>query len=103
MYDIFDALREKTGVCCSPVGQVFQRVEQEEKDIDLYWVDGEHASPYGSYVIAACAFARITGKSPWVCPTAPSAASPWTGRCLPRSVSCAARPRPKPMPLRRRP
>ena len=43
---------------------MFQRVEQEEKDIDLYWVDGEHASPYGSYVIAACAFARITGKSP---------------------------------------
>lgn len=64
MYEIFDALREKTGICCSPVGQVFQRVEREEKDIDLYWVDGEHASMYGSYVIAACAFARITGKSP---------------------------------------
>ena len=63
MYEI-DALREKTGICCSPVGQVYQRVEREEKDIDLYWVDGEHASLYGSYVIAACAFARITGKSP---------------------------------------
>ena len=35
MYEIFDALREKTGICCSPVGQVFQRVEREEKDIDL--------------------------------------------------------------------
>jgi len=57
MYEIFDALREKTGICCSPVGQVYQRVEREEKDIDLYWVDGEHASLYGSYVIAACAFA----------------------------------------------
>lgn len=64
MYDIFDALHEQTGVLCSPVGQVFQRVEREEKDIDLYWVDGEHASMYGSYVIAACAYARIFGKSP---------------------------------------
>lgn len=25
MVEIFDALREKTGICCSPVGQVFQR------------------------------------------------------------------------------
>ena len=64
MFDIFDALREKTGVACSPVGQVFQRVQQQEPDIDLYWVDGEHASPYGSYVVAACAYTRIFGKSP---------------------------------------
>lgn len=83
MYEIFDALREKTGICCSPVGQVFQRVEREEKDIDLYWVDGEHASMYGSYVIAACAFARITGKSPIGLPIVPSAACPWTTRSSP--------------------
>ncbi|MBS4784957.1 MAG: hypothetical protein KH009_02485 [Clostridiales bacterium] len=64
MYDIFDAVQAETGVICSPVGQVFQRVAEEEPDIDLYWVDGEHASPYGSYVVAACAYARIFGKSP---------------------------------------
>ena len=57
-------VQAETGVICSPVGQVFQRVAEEEPDIDLYWVDGEHASPYGSYVVAACAYARIFGKSP---------------------------------------
>ena len=62
-YDTFDLVGEQTGVTLSPVGYVFERVEREEKDIDLYFVDGEHASPYGSYVIAACAFNRIFGRS----------------------------------------
>lgn len=64
MYGIFDALAEQTKVLCSPVGQVFQRVAAELPDVDLYWYDGEHCSPYGSYAVAATAFARITGKSP---------------------------------------
>lgn len=63
MYDIFDALHRETGVICSPVGQVFEYVLQNEPDIDLYWHDGEHCSPYGSYVVAACALAVIFDRS----------------------------------------
>ena len=100
MVEIFDALREKTGICCSPVGQVYQRVEREEKDIDLYWVDGEHASLYGSYVIAACAFARITGKSPIGLPYRSICSV--TMKSSPRSASCAVRPKPKPIPPKRK-
>lgn len=64
MYDIYDTLQEKTGVLCSPVGQVFERTSKERPDIDLYWLDGEHCSPYGSYVNACVHYAQILKKSP---------------------------------------
>lgn len=64
MYRTYSKLAAETGAATSPVGQVFERVAAERPDIDLYWVDGEHCSPYGSYVNAACAYAMIYGASP---------------------------------------
>lgn len=64
MYDIYGTLAQEKKVLCSPVGQVFERVFNEHPDIDLYWVDGEHCSPYGSYVNACVHYAQIVGKSP---------------------------------------
>ena len=99
-YDTFDLVGEQTGVTLSPVGYVFERVEREEKDIDLYFVDGEHASPYGSYVIAACAFNRIFGKSVIGLPYKSICNVRRTGPSLRRSPRCARRP-PASAPSRR--
>jgi hypothetical protein len=64
MNETYRKLAADTGVPLSPVGLVFDRVRAERPDIDLYWFDGEHCSPYGSYVNAACAYALVFGKSP---------------------------------------
>lgn len=64
MYDTYQRLSKEEGVPLSPAGYVFERVQKERPDIDLYWFDGEHCSPYGSYVVAASAYTVIFGKSP---------------------------------------
>lgn len=64
MYDIYSELAAQTGTRFSPVGQVFERVLKEHPEIDLYWHDGEHCSPYGSYVVAATVFSRLFERSP---------------------------------------
>jgi hypothetical protein len=64
MYETYRKLAADNRVPVSPVGYVFERVLRERPDIDMYWHDGEHCSPYGSYVNAACAYAVVFGKSP---------------------------------------
>ena len=63
MYDIYNTLSEETGIKLTVAGNVFEEVFYNYPDIDLYWKDGEHASPYGSYVIAMAAYAAIFGES----------------------------------------
>lgn len=62
MYDIFGTLSEKYGVKLTVAGNVFEDVFYNHPEIDMYWRDGEHASPYGSYVIAMAAYAAIFGE-----------------------------------------
>lgn len=64
MYATFQKLAKDNDADASPVGYVFERVLAERPDIDMYWYDGEHCSPYGTYVNAACAYAKIFGVSP---------------------------------------
>lgn len=64
MYNTFNKLGKDNGALRSPVGYVFERVLKERPDIDLYWYDGEHCSPYGTYVNALCAYSVIFQKSP---------------------------------------
>ena len=45
-------------------GFVFEDVFNNHKDIDLYFLDGEHCNPYGTYVRALSAYAIIFGESP---------------------------------------
>lgn len=49
-------LAEEYGALLAPVGELFERFRGT--DIELYWRDGEHASPYGSY-LAAATFASL--------------------------------------------
>ncbi len=63
MYDIYNTLSEKYGVKLTVAGNVFEDVFYNHPEIDMYWRDGEHASPYGSYTIALAAYATIFGES----------------------------------------
>ena len=49
-------LAAEYGTLLAPVGELFERFRGT--DLELYWQDGEHASPYGSYLTAA-AFAAL--------------------------------------------
>ena len=63
MYEIYNTLSEKFGVKLTVAGNVFEDVFYNHPEIDMYWRDGEHASPYGSYTIAMAAYAAIFGES----------------------------------------
>ncbi len=62
MYDIFGTLGQQYGVRLTVAGNVFEDVFYHHPEIDMYWVDGEHASPYGSYTVAMAAYAAIFGE-----------------------------------------
>ena len=36
----------------APVGEIWEQIRQTHPEIELFWHDGEHASPYGSYLEA---------------------------------------------------
>lgn len=46
----------------APVGLAWSKVRYGHPEVNLYWQDGEHASPFGSYLAASAIFCAITGK-----------------------------------------
>ncbi len=64
MYNTYQTLSKEAGVTHTPTGYVFERVLNERPDIDMYFVDGEHCSPYGSYTRALSIYAVIFNESP---------------------------------------
>lgn len=60
----YNLIMAETDMRCSPAGQVFMEIRNEHPEIDMYFEDGAHASPYGSYAVACCVFAQVFGKSP---------------------------------------
>ncbi len=48
----------------APVGLAWAQVRQTDPGIDLYYRDGAHPSPAGSYLAACAIYAAIFGKSP---------------------------------------
>ncbi len=53
MIDTCEKLARDHGTLLAPIGCVWQKVQQERPDIELYHTDGEHAGPYGDFLIAA--------------------------------------------------
>lgn len=51
--DLYRALASKYGLLLAPMAELFELVRKEHPEIELYWHDGSHASPYGDYLIAA--------------------------------------------------
>lgn len=63
MNDFHRRLCAETGARLSPVGLVWQRVLAADPEAHLYFTDGEHASLYGDYLIAATHVRLLSGRS----------------------------------------
>ena len=50
---LYRALAEKYQTSLAPIAELFDTLQKTHPDIELYWRDGSHASPYGTYLIAA--------------------------------------------------
>ncbi len=62
MIDTCAKLAHETNALIAPVGAVWQKVQRECPDIRLYFRDGEHAGPYGDFLIAAVLCLTLTGS-----------------------------------------
>ena len=59
MSHCYRRLAELYDTLLAPIGELFERFRGT--DLELYWQDGEHASPYGSYLAAATLAALLAG------------------------------------------
>lgn len=60
---IYRTLAEKYHALLAPIAEAYEALRTDHPEIDLYWFDGSHASPYGDYLIAATLTALLTGKT----------------------------------------
>ena len=60
---IYRTLAEKYRTPLAPIAEIYDSLRVDHPEIELYWSDGSHASPYGDYLIAASAYGVITGKT----------------------------------------
>ncbi len=63
MNEFHRRLCAETGALLSPVGLVWQEALARDGDLPLYFEDGEHASPYGDYLIAVTHWRLLSGRS----------------------------------------
>lgn len=61
MSDCYRRLAAECNGLLVPVGERFAEIQRTHPEIDLFWSDGAHASPYGDYLIAAMFAAALTG------------------------------------------
>jgi hypothetical protein len=57
-------MARELGATLAPVGLAWQAVRKERPDLDLYYEDGSHPSPAGSYLAAAVLHATLLGRNP---------------------------------------
>ncbi|MBQ9951458.1 MAG: hypothetical protein IJO98_04875 [Clostridia bacterium] len=62
MIDTCEKLAGENDALLAPIGRVWQSVQTERPEIELYHTDGEHAGPYGDFLIAAV-FCRMLAGS----------------------------------------
>ena len=55
-------LAKEKSALLAPVGAIWQSVQRNYPDIELYFRDGEHAGPYGDFLIACVMCRLLTGK-----------------------------------------
>lgn len=60
--EIYRTLAEKYHTLLAPIADAFEAMRTDHPEIDLYWFDGSHASPYGDYLIAATLALLLTGS-----------------------------------------
>jgi hypothetical protein len=59
----FGAARQ-AGAPVAPAGIAWQLVRRERPDLELYWKDGSHPSPAGSYLAACAIYATLLHRDP---------------------------------------
>lgn len=64
MIDTYNEAAKEEDVLLAPVGKVWQHMLASHPEVDLFWMDGEHASPLGDYLIACVLYHVITLNSP---------------------------------------
>jgi hypothetical protein len=54
----------QAGAPVAPAGIAWQLVRRERPDLELYWKDGSHPSPAGSYLAACAIYATLLHRDP---------------------------------------
>lgn len=96
-------MARELGATLAPVGLAWQAVRKERPDLDLYYEDGSHPSPAGSYLAAAVLHATLLGRNPLGLPgrlEGPSVNLD-TGQVAPARVTLAELPAEKALVLQR--
>ena len=62
MTDAYDRFARANGCAIAPAGEVFMRILTREKPGLLYREDGNHATPFGSYLAALTIFYTLTKR-----------------------------------------
>jgi len=62
--DAYLKIARELGDKVAPVGIVWQKIQAASPPLNLYFSDGSHPSPIGSYVAACVFYATLYGKSP---------------------------------------
>lgn len=61
-------ISETTGCTLAHAGPIWESLLREHPETELFWNDGEHASPEGDYLLAMTIFRTIYGRNDFVCP-----------------------------------
>ena len=64
MVDTCETLAREEKALLAPVGAIWRELREKHPDIELYYEDGEHASPYGDFLAAAVFCKLLTGGLP---------------------------------------
>ncbi len=64
MSEAYYSVALKTNSLLAPVGEHWQKVLAKSPDIELFDNDGEHASPFGSFLVSRVIYKTIFGELP---------------------------------------
>ena len=64
MIDTYTKVAKETGAFLAPIGIVWKNVQNKFPEIELYYKDGSHASPYGVLLISSVIVKTISGYNP---------------------------------------
>ena len=62
--NVYQSIADPTGAEVSPVGEAWQRAQQQRPDVVFHASDGNHANPTGAFLTASVLYASVTGKNP---------------------------------------
>jgi len=98
--EAYEDLAEELGAIIAPVGPAWAEVAARGAEVSLYYKDGSHPSPNGSYLAACVFFATLYGESPEGLPARPLTTLPSPGTAAAsRGGALARRPGREESPL----